>query len=157
MELFVQTNAFKQLNVGFEGLATERATYRLYKAECKAYCVETTCRRDPGHGSLLNENTGAEKMKKIGNVFLNCRDQCVQKLKKIRVYLRVRPPCARQYPNQRGYDRVQNCFRLPSEARPGRQSSDPRIGEGDSCRGGIVLPAKTPSLVAFSMSFVVNL
>lgn len=82
MGAFVTSKEFTDLNVGFaldEGLASETDVYKMYYAERKAYWVDITCRGKPGHGSLLIENTAVDKMRKVIDVFMGYRDECVKR------------------------------------------------------------------------------
>jgi aminoacylase len=83
MEKFITTDDFKNLNVGFsldEGMASPNTDYLLFNGErfiwrefirllfCKILIstmfseVVVTCNGNPGHGSLLLDNTAGEKV-----------------------------------------------------------------------------------------------
>nr|CAD2137238.1 unnamed protein product [Meloidogyne enterolobii] len=65
MEKFVETDCFKQLNVGFvldEGLASENDVYRLFYAERCVWWFKIICPGSPGHGSRFIENSAGPKL-----------------------------------------------------------------------------------------------
>ena len=74
MEKFVDTDRFKQLNVGFvldEGLASENDTYRLFYGERCVWWFKVVCPGAPGHGSRFIENTAGPKLVGFGEIALN--------------------------------------------------------------------------------------
>ncbi|XP_023012522.2 aminoacylase-1 isoform X2 [Leptinotarsa decemlineata] len=84
MKMFVETNDFKDLNVGFaldEGMASENNEYALFYAERCIWQMRFHCPGNPGHGSLLLENTAGEKVTYLLNKLYEFRKQEQQKLK----------------------------------------------------------------------------
>ena len=78
MAMFVKTNLFKSLNVGFsldEGLAGPEDEIPLYYGERNVFWSKVTCHGSPGHGSRFLENTAAEKAQKVINKLLEFRAQ----------------------------------------------------------------------------------
>ena len=76
MKLFVKSDVFKNLNVGFgldEGLASPDDEIPLYFGERNKFWIKITCRGSPGHGSRFLENTAGEKVWRVIN-----RPQCPQ-------------------------------------------------------------------------------
>jgi len=74
---FVKTEEFRKLNVGFgldEGVANPEDSFHLYYGERAIWQVKFTTRGQTGHGSLLHENTAAEKIHKIINKMLALRE-----------------------------------------------------------------------------------
>jgi len=83
MKLFVQTDEFKKLNVGFgldEGVASDNDVYKVFYAERVKWWLDAKCIGNPGHGSKFIEDTAAEKAQKIINKFLTYREEQKQKL-----------------------------------------------------------------------------
>lgn len=77
MKDFVKTPEFKALNVGFaldEGMASETDTFLVYYGERTVWRPRFKCSGTSGHGSLLHENTAAEKFRYIMNKFLDYRE-----------------------------------------------------------------------------------
>ncbi|XP_054266599.1 aminoacylase-1-like [Macrosteles quadrilineatus] len=84
MKLFVQTDAFKKLNIGCEldeGVASPNEEYNLYYGERTCYKLVVICSGTPGHGSLLHDNTAGEKISIVINKFMEKRSEEKQKLK----------------------------------------------------------------------------
>lgn len=78
MGLYVNTDHFKSLNVGFaldEGIASETDVYSVYNAERNPWWLKVTCTGNPGHGSRFIKGTAAEKAQKIINKFMAFREQ----------------------------------------------------------------------------------
>lgn len=85
MRLFVKTNVFHCLNVGFaldEGIASPDQVFPVFYAERSVWRVDFICHGSTGHGSLLLENTAGEKMRYILDRMMDFRAQQVEKLKK---------------------------------------------------------------------------
>ncbi|KAF2886891.1 hypothetical protein ILUMI_19282, partial [Ignelater luminosus] len=83
MKTFVQTEEFKKLNVGFaldEGMANEDNAFPLFYGERTIWALDLHCPGQPGHGSLLLDNTAGEKAKKILDKFYEFREQERKKL-----------------------------------------------------------------------------
>nr|CAD2164329.1 unnamed protein product [Meloidogyne enterolobii] len=83
MEKFVETDCFKQLNVGFvldEGLASENDVYRLFYAERCVWWFKIICPGSPGHGSRFIENSAGPKLTSILQSVNNFREQQRKKL-----------------------------------------------------------------------------
>ncbi|KAI5754979.1 hypothetical protein M8J77_013102 [Diaphorina citri] len=84
MSLFVTTDAFKKMNVGCaldEGIASPTEVFALFNGERTIWQMKIHCPGTPGHGSLLHENTAAEKVNYIMNKFLALREEEKNKLK----------------------------------------------------------------------------
>ncbi|KAG5898148.1 hypothetical protein JTB14_034004 [Gonioctena quinquepunctata] len=84
MREFVKMNDFKDLNVGFaldEGMASENNEFALFYAERSIWQMHIHCPGQPGHGSLLLENTAGEKVTYLLNKLFEFRKQQQQKLK----------------------------------------------------------------------------
>ncbi|ESO12051.1 hypothetical protein HELRODRAFT_62927 [Helobdella robusta] len=78
MKLFVKSDDFKKLNVGFaldEGLPSETDHFKVYYAERTIWQIEVTCTGNPGHGSMFIEDSAAEKLRSIINSFLDFREK----------------------------------------------------------------------------------
>lgn len=76
MRLFVKTEAFRRLNVGFaldEGIATPDEVFSVFYAERSVWRVDFVCHGTTGHGSLLLENTAGEKLRHILDRMMNFR------------------------------------------------------------------------------------
>lgn len=84
MRLFVKTDAFRRLNVGFsldEGIASPDEVLPVFYAERSVWRVDFVCRGTTGHGSLLLENTAGEKIRYIIDKMMDFRAQQVERLK----------------------------------------------------------------------------
>jgi aminoacylase len=84
MKLFVQTEDFRGLNIGFaldEGLASPSEEFMVYYSERLVWWLEVTCIGKPGHGSLFIENNAAEKLRRFINSALELRDHEEARLK----------------------------------------------------------------------------
>ncbi|XP_017778463.1 PREDICTED: aminoacylase-1-like [Nicrophorus vespilloides] len=80
---FVKTDFFKSLNVGFaldEGMANDKDDFLLYYGERCIWHINFRCPGQPGHGSLLLENTAAEKVRVILDKIFDFREKEKQKL-----------------------------------------------------------------------------
>ncbi|XP_037936843.1 aminoacylase-1A-like [Teleopsis dalmanni] len=78
MEVFVKSDDFKKLNVGFsldEGLASVDDIYRIYYAERSIWQINFKISGNAGHGSLLLKNTVGEKLQYILNKMMTLREQ----------------------------------------------------------------------------------
>lgn len=78
MRLFVKTEAFRRLNVGFaldEGIATPDEVFSVFYAERSVWRVDFVCHGTTGHGSLLLENTAGEKLRHILDRMMNFREE----------------------------------------------------------------------------------
>ncbi|XP_026470150.1 aminoacylase-1-like isoform X1 [Ctenocephalides felis] len=78
MGLFVKTREFQNLNVGVsldEGMASANEIYPLFYGERSLWHVHIHCHGDPGHGSLILENTAGEKMRYIMDKFFDMRKE----------------------------------------------------------------------------------
>lgn len=76
MKLFVETDAFRKLNVGCvldEGVASPTESFNLYYGERTSYRIKIICPGTPGHGSLLHENTAGEKISVVIKRFMERR------------------------------------------------------------------------------------
>ena len=83
MKLFVKTDLFKSLNVGFgldEGLASPTDEIPLYYGERSKYWIKVICNGSPGHGSRFLENTAGEKARRVINRLFQFRDEQQHKL-----------------------------------------------------------------------------
>jgi len=83
MAMFVHTEQFKKLNVGFcldEGLAGPGEEIPVYYGERCAFWIKITCPGSPGHGSRFLENTAAEKAQFMINKLLGYRETEKKKL-----------------------------------------------------------------------------
>ncbi|XP_065213068.1 aminoacylase-1A-like [Planococcus citri] len=77
MGAFVKTLEFQSMNVGFamdEGTISDSDHFFVRNAERVIWQLHVTCCGNTGHGSLLHENTAAEKMQYIINKFLEYRE-----------------------------------------------------------------------------------
>lgn len=84
MRLFVNTEAFRQMNVGFsldEGISTPDKIFPVFYAERSVWRIHFECSGTTGHGSLLHENTAGEKIRHIIDRFMDYRAEQVEKLK----------------------------------------------------------------------------
>jgi len=85
MKLFVNTDEFKSLNVGFaldEGYANPCDKFFLFYGERCVRWVEVRCPGPPGHGSQFLPNTAGEKLRTVINNFMTYRDEQKHKLDK---------------------------------------------------------------------------
>ncbi|KAG8318651.1 adenylate cyclase [Homalodisca vitripennis] len=84
MRLFVETEAFRKLNVGCEideGVASPDETFNLYYGERTSYKLTIICSGTPGHGSLLHDNTAGEKLSIVIKRFMERRSEEKAKLR----------------------------------------------------------------------------
>ncbi|XP_063932212.1 aminoacylase-1-like [Zophobas morio] len=84
MKKFVQTKEFKELNVGValdESVASPDETFKVYYGERCLWQFHIHCPGNPGHGSLLLENTAGEKLSYIVDKVYEFRNQQLQMLK----------------------------------------------------------------------------
>ncbi|XP_065214153.1 aminoacylase-1A [Planococcus citri] len=78
MAMFVKTEEFRKLNIGFaldEGIASETDEFHLFYAERSIWRLVIKFCGNAGHGSLLHENTAAEKLRYVVNKFLEYREK----------------------------------------------------------------------------------
>lgn len=78
MKEFIHTTSFRELNVGFaldEGIANPTDTFYLFNGERSIWHVEVHCPGNPGHGSMLLDNTAGEKLRIIIDRFMDFRAQ----------------------------------------------------------------------------------
>lgn len=83
MKLFVSTEAFRKLNVGFaldEGIASPDEVFPVFYGERSVWRVEFVCNGTTGHGSLLPSHTAGEKLRHIVNRMMDLRAEQVQRL-----------------------------------------------------------------------------
>uniref|UniRef100_A0AC35GL77 N-acyl-aliphatic-L-amino acid amidohydrolase n=1 Tax=Panagrolaimus sp. PS1159 TaxID=55785 RepID=A0AC35GL77_9BILA len=83
MQLFLKSQDFKDLNLGFtldEGLASEDDSYKVYYAERCVFWVVVSCKGSPGHGSRFIENDAGSKLRKVINSFYTFREEQKAKL-----------------------------------------------------------------------------
>jgi len=83
MREFIKTEDFKKLNVGCaldEGMASEDNDFLLYYGERCIWHLNFRCPGTPGHGSLLLEDTAAEKVRRLMDRIMDYREQEKQKL-----------------------------------------------------------------------------
>lgn len=76
MKDFVHTEDFRSLNVGFaldEGVACPQDHYYMFYGERSIWHVVIHCAGNTGHGSIIMDNTAAEKMTTIINRFMEFR------------------------------------------------------------------------------------
>jgi aminoacylase len=84
MRVFIKSPEFKLLNIGFsldEGLASPTDVFTVFYGERAPWRVFVRCKGNTGHGSLLIENTAAEKLHKIIGKFLEFRHSQEERLK----------------------------------------------------------------------------
>ncbi|KAJ3643732.1 hypothetical protein Zmor_026426 [Zophobas morio] len=84
MQQFVHTKDFQNLNVGLaldEGMASPSEEFILFNGERCIWHLHIHCPGNPGHGSLLLENTAGEKVAYLLKKFYEFRNQEKQKLK----------------------------------------------------------------------------
>ncbi|XP_053989592.1 aminoacylase-1-like [Hylaeus volcanicus] len=90
MKDFVHTKDFQALNVGFaldEGVASPEEFFCIFYGERTIWHVIVECAAQPGHGSLLADNTAGEKMRVIIDRFMDFRAKQKLKLKDPKVNL----------------------------------------------------------------------
>ncbi|KRT83487.1 Peptidase [Oryctes borbonicus] len=83
MRKYVHTQHFKHLNVGVsldEGMASPTEDYLLFYGERSIWHFHIHCPGQPGHGSLLLDNTAGEKVHYIINKLMTLREQEKKKL-----------------------------------------------------------------------------
>ncbi|XP_032680885.1 aminoacylase-1-like [Odontomachus brunneus] len=76
MKDFVHTEDFKSLNIGFaldEGVACPQDHFYMFYGERSIWHVEINCAGSTGHGSIIMDNTAAEKLTYIINRFMELR------------------------------------------------------------------------------------
>lgn len=76
MKEFVHTSDYKALNVGFaldEGVANPTNNYYMFHGERSIWHVHVHCPGNPGHGSMLLDNTPGEKLRVIIDKFMDFR------------------------------------------------------------------------------------
>ncbi|XP_055856130.1 aminoacylase-1-like [Episyrphus balteatus] len=84
MDKFVQTDDFKNLNVGFsldEGRATPDEAFNVNYSERTMWRLHLKISGSTGHGSLLHENTAGCKLNFLLEKLMNLRQQQVDRLK----------------------------------------------------------------------------
>lgn len=84
MKEFVHTEDFKTLNIGFaldEGVASPTETFYMFNGERSIWHIEVHCTGNPGHGSLMLDNTAGEKIRVIIDRFMDFRAIEKEKLK----------------------------------------------------------------------------
>lgn len=84
MKAFVHTEEFRQLNAGFvldEGHASESDVFNVFYGERTSWRMRLHFTGTTGHGSLLLENTAAEKFVSVINRFMEFRAKELEKLK----------------------------------------------------------------------------
>lgn len=77
MELFVEHERFRQLNIGLcidEGLASPNDTFTVFYGERAPWWVHVTAVGNVGHGSRFIEGTAVEKLMRTVNKMLQFRD-----------------------------------------------------------------------------------
>lgn len=83
MKLFVKTEAFQRLNVGFaldEGIASPDEEFPVFYGERSVWRIEFVCNGTTGHGSLLLPATAGEKHRYIVDRLMDFRAEQVQRL-----------------------------------------------------------------------------
>ncbi|TPX37707.1 N-acyl-aliphatic-L-amino acid amidohydrolase [Synchytrium microbalum] len=83
MKLFVKTDLFKSLNLGFaldEGMASPNDTYRVFYGERCPWWVKVIAKGPPSHGSLFVKDGATEKLMKVIQKFMAYRTAEEQKL-----------------------------------------------------------------------------
>ncbi|KAI5093738.1 aminoacylase-1, partial [Silurus meridionalis] len=78
MEMFINHPEFHKLNIGFaldEGLANPTEAFTVFYGERSPWWVTVRCPGSPGHGSRFVENTAAEKLRRVINLFLEFRER----------------------------------------------------------------------------------
>nr|XP_039268065.1 aminoacylase-1-like [Styela clava] len=84
MTLFIQTQEFKNMNVGFamdEGLANPLDQYSVYYGEKIPWWVRVKCQGQGGHSSNLIGQSAAEKFSRVIASFMSFREGEIEKLK----------------------------------------------------------------------------
>lgn len=84
MKLFVSTEEFRRLNVGFaldEGISTPDDVFPVFYGERSVWRIDFVCRGTTGHGSLLPSHTAGEKLRHIIDRMLDFRAEQVERLK----------------------------------------------------------------------------
>lgn len=84
MKDFVHTKEFKDMNVGFaldEGCACPAENFYMFYGERSIWHVDIKCAGNPGHGSLMLDNTAGEKIRVVIDRFMDRRAQEKEKLK----------------------------------------------------------------------------
>ncbi|KAF6199958.1 hypothetical protein GE061_006256 [Apolygus lucorum] len=77
MGQFVKTDVFKKMNVGFaidESGPGQRESFLVFNDERTHWVVQVVCRGEPGHGSLLQANSAAEKAEIVFHEFYRRRE-----------------------------------------------------------------------------------
>nr|XP_012218382.1 PREDICTED: aminoacylase-1 isoform X2 [Linepithema humile] len=90
MKDFVHTADFKALNVGFaldEGVACPEDHFYMFNGERSIWHVEINCAGNPGHGSIMLDNTAGEKLRVIIDRFTDLRTVEKSKLKDPKIKL----------------------------------------------------------------------
>ncbi|XP_058797117.1 aminoacylase-1 [Phymastichus coffea] len=90
MKEFVHTKDFKELNVGFaldEGVANPTENYYMFYGERSIWQVEVHCPGNPGHGSMLLDNTPGEKVRIIIDKFMDFRAKQKARLAELKLNL----------------------------------------------------------------------
>lgn len=90
MELLIDTDFFKNLNIGFaldEGLANPTEEYMLYYSERLPWWIEVTVTGAPGHGSQFLHATVGEKLRTVINNFMSFRDEQKAKMESEKIPL----------------------------------------------------------------------
>ncbi|CAG8660457.1 44459_t:CDS:2 [Gigaspora margarita] len=83
MKLFVKSNDFKKLNVGFvldEGIANPNDALRVFYGERTCWWINVTTKGNTGHGSQFIQDTALSKMNRIINKFMEFRASQEQQL-----------------------------------------------------------------------------
>lgn len=83
MRLFVTTEAFQRLNVGFaldEGIASPGEEFPVFYGERSVWRIEFVCNGTTGHGSLLPSATAGEKLRHIVDRMMDFRAEQVSRL-----------------------------------------------------------------------------
>ncbi|XP_015521691.1 aminoacylase-1-like [Neodiprion virginianus] len=90
MREFVHTKDFQALNLGFaldEGVASPTNDFFLYNGERSLWHLWIYCPGNPGHGSLMLDNTAGEKIRIVIDKFMDFRAKEKAKLKDPKVKL----------------------------------------------------------------------
>ncbi|KAI9139402.1 hypothetical protein BKA69DRAFT_1086078 [Paraphysoderma sedebokerense] len=83
VELFVNTNEFKAMNVGLvldEGLANPDNSYKVYYGERAPWWVRVIVKGQTGHGSQFIEDTAGPKLNRVISRFLEFRESELNRL-----------------------------------------------------------------------------
>ncbi|CAH1636348.1 unnamed protein product [Spodoptera littoralis] len=83
MGMFVKTEAFKNLNVGFaldEGMASATDEYLIYNGERTIWHMKIICPGKSGHGSLLLPDNSGEKLRYMVDKLMDLRAESKKKL-----------------------------------------------------------------------------